>query len=79
MNPTKQNFIAPNENASKAPPSPRKTSKVSDVQSAMADQTLKGKKKGKGKNKANQPKQDPPKPQAEEGSKCGVLKKVCFY
>lgn len=35
----------------------------------MVDKTLKGKKKGKGKNKVDQPKQDPPKPPVEESAK----------
>lgn len=35
----------------------------------MADKPSKGKKKGKERNKANQSKQDPPKPQAKEGAK----------
>ena len=35
----------------------------------MADKASKGKKKGKGKNKVDPPKQDPPKPPADDGTK----------
>jgi len=45
------------------------TSKVNAVQSTTTDKALKGKKKGKGKNKPDQPKQDSPKSPPEDDAK----------
>ena len=61
-NPGKKKSNAPIENASQVVSNSSNTSKVNVVQSTMADKASKGKKKGKGKNKADQPKQDSPKP-----------------
>lgn len=47
-----------------------KTSEVNVVQSTTVNKASKGEKKDKGKDKSNTPKQDPPKPYANDRSKC---------
>jgi hypothetical protein len=56
-------------NPSKNSSNPGKTSEVHVVQSTTADKASKGKKKGKGKAKADTPKQDPPKSSVDDASK----------
>ena len=68
-NPGKQKSNASNENTSQAVSNSGNTSKVNIVQSTTTNKASKGKKKGKGKNKVDQPKQDSPKPPPEEGAK----------
>jgi len=55
-NPVKKNPFAPTENASQAPSNSSNTSEVNAVQSTIIDKTSKGKKRGKGKDKVDQPK-----------------------
>ena len=47
-----------------------KTTKVIVIQTNLTDKTSKGKKKGKGKAKADTPKLDPSKPRVDDGSQC---------
>lgn len=68
-NPGKQKSNVSTETTSQATSHPSNTSEVNAVQSTTADKTSKGKKKGKGKNKADQPKPDSPKPSSEESAK----------
>lgn len=69
MTPMKQKSIAPTETASQSPSNPKKTSEVNVIQSTVAEKTSKGKKKGKGKNKSDMPKQETPKTHTNDGSK----------
>ena len=55
-NPGKQNSNASNRNTSQATSNSSNTSEVNAVQSTKTDKASKGKKKGKGKNKPDQPK-----------------------
>ena len=70
MNPGKKKSNVSNENTSQAVSNSGNTSEVNSVQSTTTYKASKGKKKGKGKNKADQPKQDSPKPPPEEGARC---------
>lgn len=70
MTPAKEKPTTPSENASQSASNTGKTSEVNVIQSTAAEKTSKGKKKGKGKNMAAPPKQYPPNPPADDGSKC---------
>jgi len=59
--------VVPNS-SSQNPPGTGKTSKVHAILSTTADKSSKGKKEGKGKGKANAPKQGPPKFSTGESS-----------
>jgi len=68
-NPGKQKSNASNENTSQVTSHPSNTSEINAIQSTTADKASKGKKKGKGKSKPDQPKLDSPKPPPEESAK----------
>lgn len=68
-NPGKQKSNASNENTSQGGSNSGTTSEVNVIQSTTANKASKGKKKGKAKNKSEQPKQDSSKPPPEEGAK----------